>query len=162
MRPGFGDNTSIEDQISDADIALQVNLANKLLPAEGELGKLLGSHWGWIQFTISNVTCTRTQVPLTVVWAITVHKAQGITADKVVSNISEKDYVIGLTYVAISRVKKLTDLLFEEPFDYSRFRSAKASKTETMRLADYARRLPHHIPVAVPGVGLRTLRTLRW
>jgi hypothetical protein len=49
MRPGLGDNTSIEDQISEADIALQANLVNKFLPAEGELGKLLGSHWDWIQ-----------------------------------------------------------------------------------------------------------------
>jgi ATP-dependent DNA helicase PIF1 len=103
------------------------------------------------EFAINNVACTRTQVPLTVAWAITVHKAQGITADKIVTNIAEKDHVVGLTYVAISRVKKLTALLFEEPFDYSRFRSAKASKTETMRLADYARRLPQHISIAVPG-----------
>ena len=65
-------------------------------------------------------------------------------------NIVEKDHVIGLTYVAVSRVKKLTGLLFEEPFDYSRFRSIRASKTETMRLADYARRLLQHIPIVVP------------
>jgi hypothetical protein len=49
MRPGLGDNTFIEDQISEADIALQANLVNGFLPAKGELQKLLGSHWGWIQ-----------------------------------------------------------------------------------------------------------------
>jgi ATP-dependent exoDNAse (exonuclease V) alpha subunit len=102
------------------------------------------------EFAINNVACTRTQVPLTIAWAITVHKAQGITADKIVTNIAEKDHVVGLTYVAISRVKALKGLLFEEPFDYSRFRSGKTSKTEMMRLADYARRLPQHVPVAVP------------
>jgi ATP-dependent DNA helicase PIF1 len=102
------------------------------------------------EFTINNVACTRIQVPLTIAWAITIHKAQGITADKIVTNIVEKDHVIGLTYVAVSRVKKLTGLLFEEPFDYSRFRSIRASKTETMRLADYARRSLQHIPIVVP------------
>ena len=101
------------------------------------------------EFAINNVACTRTQVLLTVTWAITVHKAQGITADKIITNITEKDYVVSLTYVAISRVKKLTGLLFEELFDYSRFRSTKASKTKIMRLANYTRRLPQHIPVAV-------------
>jgi ATP-dependent DNA helicase PIF1 len=102
------------------------------------------------EFTINNIACTRIQVPLTIAWAITVHKAQGITADKIVTNIVEKDHVIGLTYVAVSRVKKLTGLLFEEPFDYSRFRSTRASKTETMRLTDYARRSLQHIPITVP------------
>ena len=54
------------------------------------------------EFTINNVACTCIQVPLTVAWAITIHKAQGITADKIVTNIVEKDHVIGLNYVAVS------------------------------------------------------------
>jgi ATP-dependent DNA helicase PIF1 len=77
------------------------------------------------EFAVNNVACTCTQIPLTVAWAITIHKAQGITADKIVTNIAEKDHVVGLTYVAISRVKSLKGLLFEEPFDYSHFRSGK-------------------------------------
>jgi len=101
------------------------------------------------EFTLANVACTRTQLPLTVAWAITIHKAQGITKDKIVTNVAEKDHVVGLTYVAVSRVKTLKGLLFEEPFDYNRFQMAP-SKTETMRLADYARRLPHHVPLAIP------------
>jgi ATP-dependent exoDNAse (exonuclease V) alpha subunit len=92
------------------------------------------------EFTINNVAYICIQIPLIVAWAITIHKVQGITADKIVTNIIEKDHVIGLTYVAVSRVKKLTGLLFEEPFDYSQFCSIRASKTETMRLADYAHR----------------------
>ena len=37
-------------------------------------------------------------------YAITVHKSQGLTLDKVVLDISAKDHSLGLTYVAISRV----------------------------------------------------------
>lgn len=104
------------------------------------------------QYQIGNTACTRTQFPLTVAYAITVHKAQGITKDRIVCNIATKDHVVGLTYVAVSRVKHLKGIMFEEPFDYSRFRAGKESKTETMRLADVARRLPQHIPVPIPSL----------
>ena len=63
---------------------------------------------------------------------------RGITSitDKIVTHIRNKDHVVGLSYVVISQVKTLNGLLFEEPFDYSRFRVTTVSKTETMRLAD--------------------------
>ena len=104
------------------------------------------------EFQVGNTACTRTQLPVTIAFAITVHKSQGITADKIVTNIAQRDHVIGLSYVAISRVKTLKGLLFEEPFDFIRFQVNKVSKTETMRLADVARRLRQHIPVAVPDL----------
>ncbi|KAG6094916.1 hypothetical protein E4U14_008371 [Claviceps sp. LM454 group G7] len=37
--------------------------------------------------------CTRTQFPLTVAYAITVHKSQGCTLDKAVTDISGKDWI---------------------------------------------------------------------
>lgn len=101
-------------------------------------------------FAAGNVACTRIQVPLTIAWAITIHKAQGITAPKIVTNIAEKEHVVGLHYVAVSRVKAIKDIMFESPFDYSRFRTGSPSKTEVMRLADYARRLPQHLPDVIP------------
>ena len=84
--------------------------------------------------------CYRTQFALTIAYAITVHKAQGVTVDKAVLNIAKKDFVVGLTYVAVSRVKTLGGILFETPFDFARFQG-QVSRTKTMRLADKARRL---------------------
>ena len=104
------------------------------------------------EFTLNNIVCTREQLPVTIAWAVTVHKAQGITAEKIVTNIAQKDHVVGLSYVAISRVRTLRGLLFEEPFDFSRFKTKAPSKTETMRLADYAKRLPQHVAVVVPAI----------
>src|SRR5467141_4108661 len=37
-------------------------------------------------------------------------------------SVSRRDFTPGLTYVAISRVKTLDGVLFEEPFDFDRFR----------------------------------------
>jgi ATP-dependent DNA helicase PIF1 len=54
-------------------------------------------------------------------YAITVHKSQGLTLSRVVLDIDQKEHCLGLTYVAVSRVKSLQGLMFESSFDYSRF-----------------------------------------
>jgi ATP-dependent DNA helicase PIF1 len=79
-----------------------------------------------------------------VAYAITIHKSQEITVEKAVLNLVEKDFVPGLAYVGVSRIKSLNGLMLEESFDLSRFR-AKMSKTEEMRLADADRRGPQHL-----------------
>lgn len=79
------------------------------------------------------------QFPLTVAYAITTHKSQGMTVDRAVLDISGNDFTPGLTYVAVSRVKKLAHIMLERPFDYhSRFVS-KESPTQTMRREDAVR-----------------------
>ena len=96
------------------------------------------------EFIKNSTLCRRTQFPLTVAYAITIHKSQGITVEKAVLNLVEKDFAPGLSYVAVSRVKSLNGLMFEESFDLSRFRT-KEGHTERMRLADAERRRPQHL-----------------
>jgi ATP-dependent DNA helicase PIF1 len=73
------------------------------------------------QFEYKGVACTRTQFPLRLAYAITVHKSQGLTLSRVGLNIDQREHCLGLSYVAISRVKALDGLMFESPFDFSRF-----------------------------------------
>ena len=79
------------------------------------------------RFEYKKRDCSRTNFPLRLAYAITVHKAQGLTLKKVVLNLARKDHAPGLSYVAISRVKRLSSIMFETPFDLSRFATKESS-----------------------------------
>jgi ATP-dependent DNA helicase PIF1 len=63
--------------------------------------------------------CARTQIPLTLSWATTIHKSQGLTLDTAIVNIGSKELCAGLTYVALSRVRQLSHLCIY-PVNYDR------------------------------------------
>ena len=54
----------------------------------------------------------RRQFPLTLAWAVTIHKCQGLTIDEIVVDMTPKkgQYTSGQAYVAFSRVKELNKL----------------------------------------------------
>lgn len=68
----------------------------------------------------SGEQCSRLQLPLKLAWAVTIHKSQGLTLNKVVIDVGKKEFSCGLTFVASSRVRKLSDLLFSPPFPFQR------------------------------------------
>ena len=46
-------------------------------------------------------------------WAITMHKSLGQTLDKAVIDLGPKEACTGLTFVCLSRAKRLVDLIVE-------------------------------------------------
>ena len=56
---------------------------------------------------------TRTQYPLILSWALTIHKAQGMTLNRSIVNLSNTEFSAGLTYTACTRVRKLSDMAFD-------------------------------------------------
>lgn len=56
-----------------------------------------------------------TQYPLILAWAVTIHKAQGKTFDRVIVDFDRGTFAHGQAYVALSRVTALSGLVLTQP-----------------------------------------------
>ncbi|KAJ6436452.1 ATP-dependent DNA helicase PIF1 [Purpureocillium lavendulum] len=87
-------------------------------------------------FLVGATLCTRTQFPLIVCYAITVHKSQSITEDRIVTDLSCRDFQTGLSYVAVSRVKTLQGLMLDAPFDRNNLTYTSPPEGIMMKMRD--------------------------
>ena len=78
---------------------------------------------------------TRLQFPLTLSWATTIHKVQGLTLDAIVVNMKGTRFSAGQIYVAVSRVKKLSGLHIVN-FNAKAIRKSDLVDDEMTRLRD--------------------------
>jgi ATP-dependent DNA helicase PIF1 len=78
------------------------------------------------QFKFKGCTCSRTQFPLRLAYIITVYKSQGLTLQQARLNLNKREHCLGLSYVAMSRVKALDGVLLEVSFNFKRFTVSKS------------------------------------
>ncbi len=78
---------------------------------------------GHIKF---KVVATRSQIPLRLSWASTIHRAQGQTLDRVILDVAEA-FAEGMTYTALSRVRDLESLSIVGRIPHSAIRVNQAA-----------------------------------
>ena len=83
---------------------------------------------------------SRTQLPLTMAWGITIHKSQGLTLEDAVIELGHADFSAGLSFVAISQVKTLNGLAFHYWFGLAHLQKSTESDTMKMLRQDNDRR----------------------
>jgi ATP-dependent DNA helicase PIF1 len=86
-----------------------------------DITEVIGPHT-WSSERIPGIAVK--QLPLIYAWAVTIHKAQGLTLDRALIDIGGNIFECGQTYVALSRVKSLEGLHLKS-FDFTKIKINK-------------------------------------
>ena len=98
----------------------------RLIKSDGdsEMIELEQSIWEMLKYELSSaggkkleskVVGTFRQYPIRLAWAITIHKSQGKTFDRVVIDLGRGAFEFGQTYVAMSRCRTLQGVVLKRP-----------------------------------------------
>ncbi len=68
---------------------------------------------------VSDVVGSFEQYPIRLAWAVTIHKSQGLTFDRVVVDFGEGTFVHGQCYVALSRCRSIEGLVLKRAVNFS-------------------------------------------
>ena len=87
---------------------------------------VVASEWENIQYSLNDesgeimpeVVGKFRQLPLRIAWAVTIHKSQGLTFDKVIIDAGAA-FAFGQVYVALSRCRTLEGISLSSPISYS-------------------------------------------
>ncbi len=108
------------------DFSIEENNAPDTIIVELETGETVNVEpytWEMYSFTLDKYTetvksktmGTYTQYPFKLAWAVTIHKAQGKTFDKVYIDLASGTFAHGQLYVALSRCRTLVGLTLKRP-----------------------------------------------
>lgn len=97
----------------------------RVLFNDGTFDDVTINKWDSIKFIIDEetnkiqpeITGTYTQLPIKLAWAVTIHKAQGKTFEKVHIDFGRGTFAPGQAYVALSRCRSLSGMTLTSPLE---------------------------------------------
>jgi|CXWL01.1.fsa_nt_gi ATP-dependent exoDNAse (exonuclease V) alpha subunit len=116
-----------------ADEEIKVRVGDIIHDVEQEKWKTIGYEFSEIEGKILEKTLgSYAQFPLMLAWAVTIHKSQGKTLDRVIIDLGSGAFAAGQLYVALSRCRTLSGIALKQPVTKNDIR-CDASVTEFMQ-----------------------------
>jgi ATP-dependent DNA helicase PIF1 len=102
---------TLQGEVANIEVELTTGEAVTVKPFTWEISRYFAAE-GALQ---SEVMGSFTQYPLMLAWAVTIHKSQGKTFDRVIVDMGWGAFACGQTYVALSRCTSLEGLVLKKP-----------------------------------------------
>lgn len=97
--------------LSPEEVFVRFDGSHSIRKIEPEKWDMINYKWSEAdQKMIESTTASFQQMPLILAWAITIHKAQGLTLDDVRVDLGRGAFAMGQAYVALSRARTLSGL----------------------------------------------------